>query len=141
MKRDFRADGPNRAWFADITYVRTQQGWLYLAVVMDVLSRMVAGWAMGPRMTAELADDALKMAIARRGPERGCLHHSASTEAKTSHRPERRPRAIRTMARKEEKRVMRNKKARTTREAYAPFAIMRFASTSIIESTAPSAGI
>lgn len=76
VRRDFSADGPNRAWFADITYVRTRQGWLYLAVVMDVWSRMVVGWSMGPRITAELADDALKMAIARRRPESGCIHHS-----------------------------------------------------------------
>jgi putative transposase len=76
VKRDFSADGPNRAWFADITYVRTRQGWLYLAVVMDVWSRMVVGWSMGPRITAELADDALKMAIARRRPDEGCIHHS-----------------------------------------------------------------
>lgn len=74
--RDFTADGPNQAWFADITYVRTSQGWLYLAAVMDVWSRMVVGWSMGPRMTAELADDALKMAIARRNPPEGCIHHS-----------------------------------------------------------------
>lgn len=76
VKRDFRADGPNRAWFADITYVRTRQGRLYLAVVMDAWSRMVVGWAMGPRMTAELADDALKMALTRRNPPKGCMHHS-----------------------------------------------------------------
>lgn len=76
VKRKFEAKGPNEAWFADITYVRTHQGWLYLAVVMDVWSRMVVGWAMGPRITAELADDALRMAIARRRPEEGCIHHS-----------------------------------------------------------------
>lgn len=76
VKRDFSADGPNRAWFADITYVRTHQGWLYLAVVMDIWSRMVVGWSMGPEITAELADDALKMAIARRRPPKGCLHHT-----------------------------------------------------------------
>lgn len=76
VRRDFRADGPNRAWFADITYVRTHQGWLYLAVVMDVWSRKVVGWSMGPRMTAELADSALKMAITRRRPPKGCIHHS-----------------------------------------------------------------
>ena len=76
VKRDFGADGPNRAWFADITYVRTHQGWLYLAVVMDIWSRMVVGWSMAPRMTAELADDALRMAIARRRPKPGCVHHS-----------------------------------------------------------------
>lgn len=76
VKRDFSADGPNRAWFADITYVRTHRGWLYLAVVMDIWSRMIVGWSMSPHMTAELADDALKMAIARRRPKRGCVHHS-----------------------------------------------------------------
>lgn len=76
VRRDFSADGPNEAWFADITYVRTRQGWLYLAVVMDVWSRMIVGWSMGPRITAELADDALRMAIARRRPAAGCIHHS-----------------------------------------------------------------
>ena len=76
VRRDFAADGPNRAWFADITYVRTRQGWLYLAVVMDIWSRMIVGWSMSPRMTAELADDALRMAIARRCPPEGCIHHS-----------------------------------------------------------------
>ena len=76
VRRDFSADGPNRAWFADITYVRTHQGWLYLAVVMDIWSRMIVGWSMSGRMTAELADDALKMAIARRRPPAGCVHHS-----------------------------------------------------------------
>lgn len=56
----FSADGPDEAWFADITYVRTHQGWLYLAVVMDIWSRRIVGWSMSARMTAELADDALK---------------------------------------------------------------------------------
>lgn len=76
VKCNFSADGPNKAWFADITYVRTHQGWLYRAIVMDVWSRMVVGWSMGPRITAELADDALNMAIARRRPDEGCIHHS-----------------------------------------------------------------
>lgn len=76
VRREFSADGPNRAWFADITYVRTHQGWLYLAVVMDIWSRMIVGWSMSDRMTAELADDALRMAIARRHPKEGCIHHS-----------------------------------------------------------------
>ena len=74
--RDFSADGPDRAWFADITYVRTRQGWPCLAVVMDIWSRKVVGWSMSARMTEELADDALKMAIARRRPPAGCVHHS-----------------------------------------------------------------
>ncbi|BAK44725.1 IS3 family transposase [Eggerthella sp. YY7918] len=74
--RDFSADGPNRAWFADITYVRTHQGWLYLAAVMDIWSRRIVGWSMSPRIDASLADDALKMAVARRRPPAGCVHHS-----------------------------------------------------------------
>ena len=74
--RDFSADGPNRVWFADITYARTHRGWLCLAVVMDIWSRMMVGWSMSARMTAELADDALKMAIAGRRPGTGCVHHS-----------------------------------------------------------------
>ena len=64
------------AWFADITYVKTRQGWLYLALVMDIWSRRIVGWSMGPNITAELADDALKMALARRNNPRGCVHHS-----------------------------------------------------------------
>ncbi len=76
VKRDFGADGPDEAWFADITYARTHQGWIYLAVVMDIWSRGIVGWSMAPRMAAELADDALRMAIARRRPPRGCIHHS-----------------------------------------------------------------
>ena len=71
-----RADGPNMAWFADITYVKTRQGWLYLALVMDIWSRRIVGWSMGPNITAELADEALRMALARRNPPEGCVHHS-----------------------------------------------------------------
>ena len=74
--RRFEADGPNQAWFADITYVKTYQGWLYVAVVIDIWSRMVVGWAMGPRIDAGLADDALRMAISRRSPSSGLIHHS-----------------------------------------------------------------
>lgn len=76
--RDFTAGGPDQAWFADITYVRTRQGWLYLAVVMDIWSRMVVGWSMGERIDAALADDALRMAVERRRPPEGCVHHSDS---------------------------------------------------------------
>ncbi|WP_273383992.1 IS3 family transposase [Enorma phocaeensis] len=76
VRRDLSADGPNRARFADITYVRTHKGWPCLAVVMDIWSRKIVGWSMSARMTAELADDALRMAIARRRPPRGCIHHS-----------------------------------------------------------------
>lgn len=76
VKRDFEAEGPNELWLADITYVRTYQGWLYLACVMDIWSRKIVGWSMGPHITAELADDALKMAIERRHPQAGCIHHT-----------------------------------------------------------------
>ncbi len=76
VKRRFEAGGPNAARFADIAYVKTRQGWLYLALVMDIWSRRIAGWSMGPNITAELADEALKMALARRNPPEGCVHHS-----------------------------------------------------------------
>ena len=76
VKRKFSADGPNMAWFADITYVKTRQGWLYLALVTGIWSRRIAGRAMGPNITAELADEALKMALARRNNPKGCVHHS-----------------------------------------------------------------
>ena len=75
VRRDFSADGPDRLRFADITYVRTRQGWPCLAVVMDVWSRMIVGWSMSASVAVELADDALKMAIARRRPGKGCVRH------------------------------------------------------------------
>ncbi len=75
VRRDFGADGPDRPWFADITYVRTHQGWLCLAVAMDAWSRMTVGWSMSASMAAELADDALQMAMARRRPGEGCARH------------------------------------------------------------------
>lgn len=76
VRRDFSADGPDRARFADITCVGTRQGWPCLAVVMGIRSRMTAGWPMSDRMGAELADDALKTAIARRRPGKGRVHRS-----------------------------------------------------------------
>lgn len=77
VRRDFAADGPNRARFADIAYVRTRRGRLHLAVVMGVRFGMIFGWSASPRMTAELADDALGMAMARWRPSGGgCVHHS-----------------------------------------------------------------
>ena len=76
VRRGFSADGPNRARFADITYVRTYQGWPCLAVVMDIRSRKIVGWSMSARMTAELADGALRMAVVGRRPPGGCIHHS-----------------------------------------------------------------
>ncbi|PWW06804.1 integrase-like protein, partial [Mangrovibacter plantisponsor] len=66
LKQDFSASGPNQKWAGDITYLRTDEGWLYLAVVIDLWSRAVIGWSMSSRMTAKLACDALQMALWRR---------------------------------------------------------------------------
>lgn len=68
--------GPNRVWCGDITYVRTDEGWLYLAVLLDLGSRMVVGWAMHETLEAELSVAALRMALARRQPQPGLLHHT-----------------------------------------------------------------
>ena len=67
---------PDRAWVTDITYIPTGEGWLYLAVILDLCSRVVVGWAMSERITRELALDALDMALVRRRPRHGLLHHS-----------------------------------------------------------------
>ncbi|EJA5054859.1 IS3 family transposase, partial [Salmonella enterica] len=75
LKQDFYASGPNQKWAGDITYLRTDEGWLYLAVVIDLWSRSVIGWSMSPRMTAQLACDALQMALWRRKrPENVIVH-------------------------------------------------------------------
>ena len=76
LDRQFAVSAPNRVWAGDITYVWTDEGWLYLAVVLDLYSRAAIGWAMGPRLTADLAADALTMALRRRKPQSGLLHHS-----------------------------------------------------------------
>ena len=76
LDRQFAVTAPNRVWAGDITYVWTDAGWLYLAVVLDLFSRAVIGWAMGARLTAELAQAALTMALWRRKPAKGLLHHS-----------------------------------------------------------------
>jgi putative transposase len=76
LNRDFAAPGPNRIWLADITYVPTREGWLYLAVVLDLFSRKVVGWAMRDHMRTELPLAALSMAIQRQRPAPGLIHHS-----------------------------------------------------------------
>lgn len=76
LDRDFTAAGPNRKWLADITYIPTREGWLYLAGVLDCHSRKIVGWSMDETMKAELVIDALKMALDRRRPPAGLLHHS-----------------------------------------------------------------
>lgn len=76
LRRDFRVRAPDRVWVSDLTYVPTRQGWLYLAVVLDLGTRSVAGWAMGSTLQAQLAIDALSMALQRRHPAPGLIHHS-----------------------------------------------------------------
>jgi transposase InsO family protein len=76
LKQDFRATAPNQKWVGDITYLWTDEGWLYLATMIDLYSRRVVGWAMSERMTAELVCDALTMALWRRGMPRGVITHT-----------------------------------------------------------------
>ena len=83
VKRDFTADCPDQLWVADITYIRTWAGFLYLAVVMDAFSRRIIGWSMANHLRAELVIDALQMAIRQRRPE-GVVHHSDQGSQYTS---------------------------------------------------------
>ena len=76
IERNFTADALNRIWLADITYVETDQGWLYLATVMDLYSRKIVGWAMADHLRADLPLAALAMAIAAQRPGAGLIHHS-----------------------------------------------------------------
>ncbi len=76
LNRQFAVAAPNRVWAGDITYVWTSEGWLYLAVMLDLYSRRVIAWAMGSRLTQELAAEALTMALKCRQPTAGLLHHS-----------------------------------------------------------------
>jgi len=76
VERQFRPAEPNSLWVADITYVPTWEGWLYLAAVQDAFSRKIVGWAMADHMRSELVVDALRMALARRKPKPGLIHHS-----------------------------------------------------------------
>lgn len=76
LQRDFSAEAPDQVWVSDITYLPTRQGWLYLAVVLDLATRAVVGWSMRPSLEAALAVDALQMALQRRKPKRGLIHHS-----------------------------------------------------------------
>ena len=76
LKQDFRAEAPNQKWTSDITYVWTDEGWLYLAVVMDLYSRAIVGWAINRWMTQQLVCDALSMALLRRGFPKETLLHS-----------------------------------------------------------------
>jgi transposase InsO family protein len=76
LAQDFTAERPNQKWVADITYVDTAEGWLYLAPVLDLYSRKVVGWSMDSHLYSSLVKDALHMAVSRRRPAPGLLHHS-----------------------------------------------------------------
>ena len=76
VERDFRPESPNQTWSADITYISTWEGFLYLAHVQDLFSRLIVGWSMADHLRSELVLDALEMAIYRRRPQRGLIHHS-----------------------------------------------------------------
>ena len=76
LQREFTVEQPDRAWVTDITYIRTWQGWLYLAVVMDLFARKVVGWSMKPTLARDLVLDAILMAVWRRRPKQKVLIHS-----------------------------------------------------------------
>jgi putative transposase len=82
VQRDFDPSAPNRLWAADITYIRTWEGWLYLASVMDCYSRRIVGWALADRLRAELVVDALEMAVTRRRPHERLVHHSRAASTR-----------------------------------------------------------
>jgi putative transposase len=76
LKRDFAADRPDQKWLADLTYIATLEGWLYLAAILDLYTRRVVGWAMSDRMTSDLTIAALEMALLQRQPDADLIHHS-----------------------------------------------------------------
>jgi putative transposase len=76
LKRDFKATAPNQKWLADMTYVPTDEGWLYLALVLDLFARKLVGWAMSETMPQELTLRALDVALGLRDPDAGLVHHS-----------------------------------------------------------------
>ena len=76
LERHFEADHPNQRWTTDITFIWTWEGWLYLAVVLDLYARRVVGWAVQPHLQTELALEALQLALGRRVPAPGLVHHS-----------------------------------------------------------------
>jgi len=85
LNRDFHADQPNQKWVADITFIPTAEGWLYLAGVLDLFSRKVVGWEMSNRIDADLVERALRMALYQRQPGRGLIHHSDRGSQYASH--------------------------------------------------------
>ena len=85
LDRNFAPTAPNQVWASDITYLWTDEGWLYLAIVLDLFNREVVGWSLKPRMTADIVTDALTMAWFRRKPSPGLMHHSDRGSQYASH--------------------------------------------------------
>ncbi|WP_149028593.1 IS3 family transposase [Salmonella enterica] len=85
LQRQFNPDAPDERWVTDITYIRTHEGWLYLAVVVDLFSRKIIGWSMQSRMTEDIVLNALLMAVWRRNPQKQVLVHSDQGSQYTSH--------------------------------------------------------
>lgn len=85
LDRNFTPVAPNQVWTSDITYLWTDEGWLYLAIVLDLFNREVIGWSLKPRMTTDIVTDALTMAWFRRRPEAGVMHHSDRGSQYASH--------------------------------------------------------
>ena len=85
LDRDFSATAPNQKWAGDITYIWTSEGWLYLAVILDLYSRRIIGWAVSNRMKRDLAIRAMDMAVALRQPPKGCIHRTDRGSQYCSH--------------------------------------------------------
>ena len=85
LNREFEARKPNEKWVADITYIPTEEGWLYLAGVLDLYSRKIVGWDMSGKIDAKLVEKALRMALYQRQPDQGLLHHSDRGSQYASH--------------------------------------------------------
>jgi transposase InsO family protein len=85
LDQDFSADGINQKWAGDISYIWTSEGWLYLAVILDLYSRRVIGWAASNRMKRDFTIRALEMAVALRQPPKGCIHHTDRGSQYCSH--------------------------------------------------------
>jgi putative transposase len=85
LERNFQTAAPNQVWTADLTYIWTDEGWLYLAIVLDLFNREVVGWPIKPNMTSDIVIDALSMACFRRKPAAGLIHHSDRGSQYASH--------------------------------------------------------
>jgi len=86
LEQDFTSDAPNKTWTGDITYIWTRQGWMYLAVVLDLFNREIAGWSMRKRITKDIVTEALTMAVKRKRPQAGLIFHSDRGSQYASHK-------------------------------------------------------